>query len=170
MPRKPTFLTTTLYMPEERAAGLRAPNSRTVYYFKEFSTGTITIGRGAHCDIRLTNDRISQLHAVIALKQDEPAILRDNGSSNGTYIDGCRLYGGLGLVVGMQIQLGSPGLDALLIATNARGAFRIDALDIPEYCYLARELYGNETIAEDFVRKSRKFIKSHAEEWERNHA
>ena len=164
MPRRQTIMTTTIMnVPVERAAGLRVPGSREVYYFKEAKTETITIGRGTHCDIQVLQDRVSELHAVVNVQKDGHGLLRDS-SLNGTFVDGRRLEEDdhCSLLAGMQIQLGSR---ALVIATDAKGRILIEATTIGEYCYLARELYGNETIAADFIGRSRKFIKKQADLW-----
>jgi EAL domain-containing protein (putative c-di-GMP-specific phosphodiesterase class I) len=45
------------------------------------------IGRAADADLRLTSDRVSSRHAEVILR-DDALILRDEGSTNGTFVNG----------------------------------------------------------------------------------
>ena len=48
------------------------------------------LGRDPHCDIVLTDPRVSWRHAVVRLAQDG-AVFEDAGSTNGTFLDGSQI-------------------------------------------------------------------------------
>ena len=52
--------------------------------------GKTTVGRGDSCDIHIEAGHVSRLHATLLL-EDGVLTLRDEGSSNGTYVNGARL-------------------------------------------------------------------------------
>jgi len=56
---------------------------------REF-TGTVRIGRDASCNLRITDDGVSRLHAEV-FRIGRQWFARDLGSSNGTYLDGNRI-------------------------------------------------------------------------------
>jgi ABC transport system ATP-binding/permease protein len=125
-PATGSFVTLTYRNP----AVARAPQASQVAhrYQLDPSDPQITIGR-VGCDITLDNPQVSRFHAQI----DQSAaglILRDAGSSNGTFVNGQRLSGAHALTPGDVIQIGafklvySPGL---LAEYDQRGAIRIDA-------------------------------------------
>ncbi|PDW03801.1 FHA domain-containing protein [Candidatus Viridilinea mediisalina] len=88
----------------------------------------ITIGR-VGCDITLDNPQVSRFHAQID-RTPAGLLLRDAGSSNGTFVNGQRLTSTHPLKPGDVIQIGafkfvySPGV---LAEYDQRGAMRIDA-------------------------------------------
>jgi hypothetical protein len=51
-----------------------------------------SIGRTPNCDIFLNDPSVSKMHAEIVVNNGE-ATVRDLGSTNGTFINGMRLYG-----------------------------------------------------------------------------
>lgn len=65
------------------------------------------LGRGTDVDIRVDDPGVSRTHCEIVL--GTPAIVRDLGSTNGTYVDGSRV-GQAALVDGSRVQLGSTTL------------------------------------------------------------
>ncbi|HXI12723.1 MAG TPA: SpoIIE family protein phosphatase [Thermoanaerobaculia bacterium] len=65
----------------------------------------ITMGRAADCDIPITDRFLSRRHAEI-VSENGGWILRDNGSSNGTYLNGARVEAPVKLELGDQITLG----------------------------------------------------------------
>ena len=78
---------------------------------EEFSQPFVQIGRHPHCDLRFDADReldVSSRHATVLL-QEEMFILRDLGSTNGTYVNGKRLTGDHVLANGDEIQFGKQG-------------------------------------------------------------
>jgi predicted component of type VI protein secretion system len=52
-----------------------------------------TIGRASDCDVILNDPRVSRRHATLELVEDHH-LLRDEGSSNGTFLNGLRLTPG----------------------------------------------------------------------------
>ena len=56
-------------------------HQRRVFRLPE--SGTVTIGRGAHCDLRLDDDSVSRQHACLYLPSLE---IEDLGSRNGTWL------------------------------------------------------------------------------------
>lgn len=67
-----------------------------------------TIGRGSDCDLVLADPRASRLHASIELL-DGQFLLRDEGSANGTFLNGLRLTAAhvFSLREGDAIEIGS---------------------------------------------------------------
>jgi DNA-binding CsgD family transcriptional regulator len=56
--------------------------------------GTHTVGRVLDSDVRLDHPGVSRWHAVIEVGEGPSAVVRDLGSSNGTYVDGERVAAG----------------------------------------------------------------------------
>jgi S1-C subfamily serine protease len=76
-----------------------------------FSNPFIQIGRHPHCELRFDPDRdldVSSRHASVML-QGEMFVLRDLGSTNGTFVNGRRLTADHVLVQGDEIQFGKQG-------------------------------------------------------------
>src|SRR5262249_23468174 len=65
-----------------------------------------TIGRADNCEIVLDLDNVSRRHCSILLKPDAVA-LRDNGSTNGTYLNNVEVRGETPLRSGDLIKIGS---------------------------------------------------------------
>lgn len=89
----------------------------------------ITIGR-VGCDVTLESPQVSRFHAQIDRAPGGGAILRDAGSSNGTFVNGERLGGPHTLRAGDVIQIGSFKLVyniGSLDQYDQQGALRIDA-------------------------------------------
>ncbi|MDQ2865961.1 MAG: DUF3662 and FHA domain-containing protein [Candidatus Eremiobacteraeota bacterium] len=55
-------------------------------------SGTASIGRNEECDVFLVDPSVSRNHAEIAVDADGP-LVRDLGSTNGTFLNGERLHG-----------------------------------------------------------------------------
>ena len=67
----------------------------------------ITIGRSEKCDLPVDNPGVSRVHCQIQYKQNTKTyILHDNGSSNGTFINGVKIPGQQLLKNGDSINLG----------------------------------------------------------------
>jgi S1-C subfamily serine protease len=78
---------------------------------EEFSQPFVQIGRHPHCDLRFDADRdldVSSRHATVLL-QDEVFVLRDLGSTNGTFVNGKRLTADHVLTTDDEIQFGKQG-------------------------------------------------------------
>lgn len=69
--------------------------------------GVTRLGRGADADIRIDDAGVSRHHADIAVGSD--AVLRDLGSTNGTYVDGVQVSE-IVLRDGSVIRIGSTSL------------------------------------------------------------
>jgi pSer/pThr/pTyr-binding forkhead associated (FHA) protein len=59
----------------------------------QFDQGRIVLGRGAGSDVRLPDRTVSETHAFIRLEGSDYVIL-DNGSTNGTVVNGARIVSG----------------------------------------------------------------------------
>jgi ABC-type multidrug transport system ATPase subunit len=93
------------------------------------SDAQITIGR-AGCDVVLDNPQVSRFHAQIDRAPGGAAVLRDAGSTNGTFVNGQRLAAPHTLRQGDVIQIGAFKLIynvASLDQYDQRGALRVDA-------------------------------------------
>lgn len=90
--------------------------------FREvFAQPFIAIGRHPSCDFQLDATRdldVSTRHAEIR-RDGERWILRDNGSTNGTYLNGRRLTDPTALAHGDVIRLGSDGPSVEVVLPNA---------------------------------------------------
>jgi hypothetical protein len=71
------------------------------------STGTTGLGRGADADIRVDDPGVSRHHCQLEIS--DQAVLRDLGSTNGTYVDGVQIAEKV-LRDGSVIRLGSTSL------------------------------------------------------------
>lgn len=76
-----------------------------------FRSKRICIGRGAQCEVRIASQHISNSHAYIEFFSGSGAILQDQGSRNGTFVNDRRVPspGGIGLESGDSIQFGVDG-------------------------------------------------------------
>ncbi len=68
--------------------------------------GRITIGRSAECEVRIDDASISRNHATLLI---EPLCIVDNGSANGTWVDGQRIRSNepVSILVHQSIRLGN---------------------------------------------------------------
>jgi pSer/pThr/pTyr-binding forkhead associated (FHA) protein len=71
----------------------------------EIYTPLTNIGRGAHNDIAIANDSVSDSHAKI-LRKDGHWYVVDQGSTNGTYVAGRRVQGEQQLVGAPDVRFG----------------------------------------------------------------
>jgi pSer/pThr/pTyr-binding forkhead associated (FHA) protein len=71
----------------------------------EMFTPLTNIGRGAHNDIQIANDSVSDSHAKI-LRKDGHWFVVDQGSTNGTYVGGRRVQGEQQLVGAPDVRFG----------------------------------------------------------------
>lgn len=72
-------------------------------------SGTTLIGRSAECQIRLSSESVSRVHARITFDGPQPTI-EDLGSKNGTHVAGQRIDGPTPLASGDVIRVGSISL------------------------------------------------------------
>ena len=66
----------------------------------------LTIGRGENCEIMLELDNVSRRHCSFLLREDG-VFLRDNGSTNGTYLNNVEVRGDTPLRSGDLVKVGS---------------------------------------------------------------
>lgn len=88
-------------------------NARGEHELFELADRPLTVlGRGAESDLALMDQRVSRRHASIELVEDQ-FLLRDEGSSNGTFLNGFRMTAGRVFVLreGDVIEIG----DELLV-------------------------------------------------------
>ena len=69
-----------------------------------------TIGRQADCGVRLPTSRISRRHAQICLDAEGGYLLRDLGSTNGTFLNGRRIDSDTTILPGDVIHVGDQEL------------------------------------------------------------
>ncbi|NTU84996.1 MAG: FHA domain-containing protein, partial [Chloroflexales bacterium] len=125
-PATGSFVTLTYSNP----AATRAPQASQVAhsYRLDPQDPQVTIGR-AGCDVTLDNPQVSRFHAQID-QTAGGAVLRDAGSTNGTFVNGRRLSGPHSLRPGDVIQIGAFKLIynvGSLDQYDQRGALRVDA-------------------------------------------
>ena len=65
------------------------------------------VGRGEEAAVCIDDESISRLHCQLLLGPDECLVVRDHGSTNGTYVNGDRITQTHSLVPGDALQLGS---------------------------------------------------------------
>lgn len=78
----------------------------------DFSKSELSIGRDAASDILFDPDAdlgVSRQHAKILKKADDCFVIVDNGSRNGTFVNGKKVTGQVLLQAGDEIRLGSQG-------------------------------------------------------------
>jgi pSer/pThr/pTyr-binding forkhead associated (FHA) protein len=85
--------------------------------------GVNSVGRHDDCQIRIRSSQVSRRHCEI-FEQDEQLMLRDLGSSNGTYVNGRRVLGQQSLKAGDVITIGGVTLrvDTVGAASPAAGS------------------------------------------------
>lgn len=65
------------------------------------------VGRGEEASVCIDDESISRSHCQLMLSPDECLVVRDHGSTNGTYVNGERISQSHSLVPGDALQLGS---------------------------------------------------------------
>ena len=107
-----------------------------------------TLGRSSGCSIQLLDEKVSRLHSSIT-REGEQFILRDEGSSNGTGLNGrlllesAVLQPGDEVAVGNNLMLFAPNLE---IFRDLEGAGAVIAATPPESAAVSDEVpYGEET-------------------------
>jgi DNA-binding CsgD family transcriptional regulator len=86
--------------------------------------GKTTVGRSSNCQFVIRNETVSRNHAEILI-DGETAVVRDLGSSNGTFLGGAKISE-CPFIFGQQIQFGQVGF--LVSSANARD-FEIDSTE-----------------------------------------
>ena len=68
-------------------------------------THQVVFGRNDDCNVRLRTDQVSRHHCVIEYSKPD-WIVRDLGSSNGTFVNGVRVMGPATLANGNRLSVG----------------------------------------------------------------
>jgi adenylate cyclase len=107
----------------------------------EYPLGDVTvIGRGPSATLRLSDREVSRKHSQID-RDGESWLLRDLGSSNGTYLNGFRLLAPAKLKEGDEVMVGSSRL-RFRLADPARGGEESAPLPLPNNAEIVRERDG----------------------------
>jgi pSer/pThr/pTyr-binding forkhead associated (FHA) protein len=69
----------------------------------------IVMGRSSSCDIRLTDEKISSKHLALKVNSSGKVIIKDLGSTNGTYLNGSQIEDAL-LMLEDQLVIGGVSL------------------------------------------------------------
>jgi len=125
----------------------------------------VVIGRHSSCDFSIRSDEISRRHAEVSF-EDGQFVVRDLGSTNGTFVNGARAEGKSPLSPGDRIELGSStitfcqvdvGYDSSLpdepgdaqtivsFAPPSREAFSGELCEIPPFALLQVLEMGSKT-------------------------
>ena len=65
------------------------------------------VGRLEGCDLRLSHDSVSRVHAELFRDGGDGWLLRDLGSTNGTQVNGSRIIGTVAVRPGDRVVFGS---------------------------------------------------------------
>jgi pSer/pThr/pTyr-binding forkhead associated (FHA) protein len=78
-------------------------------------TQSVVLGRGASCDVRLPDPSVSHRHASLRT-QGTDFVLRDEGSTNGTFVGGIRIASRTSRIVrsGDMVRLGRAWIELIL--------------------------------------------------------
>ena len=79
--------------------------------------GTLRVGRSEANDLQISEPSVSGSHCEVALDDTENLLVRDLGSSAGTFIEGQRITEAL-LIPGQRLRLG--GVELVLESTSPR--------------------------------------------------
>ncbi len=69
------------------------------------AAGEYSVGKGDQCDIIINDPHVSRVHALIKVAADQ-AVFTDQGSTNGTWLDGKRISAPVKLVKGAVLSFG----------------------------------------------------------------
>ncbi len=81
-------------------------SGRSVGKMFKVPVGRVNLGRSLEADVRLEDEGVSRIHAAMERRDDGTVMLNDNGSTNGTYVNGTRISQ-MELSDGDRIQVGS---------------------------------------------------------------
>lgn len=90
----------------------------------------IVMGRSSSCDIKLSDDKISSRHLAIKLNKANRVIIKDLGSTNGTYLNGLKVDESY-LMIADQLMIGAVSLwidEGQLSLKERRILIRADAV------------------------------------------
>lgn len=88
-------------------AGFEEVDANGEMLFHAIVTDVCTIGRDPECNIIIRGDsKVSRKHARV-LRRDISYFIRDNGSSNGVFVNGTKITEPHELKVGDEVQIGT---------------------------------------------------------------
>jgi outer membrane biosynthesis protein TonB len=102
----------------------------THLFRKELSAESVTIGRGPAAMLRVDNDSLADLHAVINVNDDGSVQLLDLGGSSGTAVNGAKVSN-TQLRTGDQIEIGSIKLVIAIVDEDAFADEEATQLSVP---------------------------------------
>ena len=82
-------------------------SSRQFGLLRVLGEGTLTLGRGRPCRLRLQDPAVSTEHCRVSTRAGKGPVIEDLGSTNGTLVNGRRIAGPLELSYGDKITIGS---------------------------------------------------------------
>jgi pSer/pThr/pTyr-binding forkhead associated (FHA) protein len=85
---------------------LQVVRGRSATTTLRLADGVTSLGRHDDCIIRIKSSQVSRKHCEI-LESSGALVVRDLGSSNGTFVNGKRILGQQGLKVGDELTVGS---------------------------------------------------------------
>jgi predicted component of type VI protein secretion system len=85
---------------------LQVVRGRSATTTLRLADGATSLGRHDDCIIRIKSSQVSRRHCEI-LESNGTLVVRDLGSSNGTFVNGKRILGQQGLKVGDELTVGS---------------------------------------------------------------
>ena len=147
--------------PDQRphASGLYVSQTRTAHLFTELCRAgrderILTIGSSPHCNLQVHGRHVERVHARIE-RGRSASYLVDNSPRHTTFADGWQVIKPIPLLVGMVVYIE----DALLVATDARGRFTMNAESISDLYRQAARLCGSYRAAAALVGRSHNFIR-----------
>ncbi len=79
----------------------------TVGQMHKLIKGETFIGRSVEAEIQVDDEGVSRKHAKVSILPDQRVLLADNGSTNGTYLNGSRIQAPAALKDGDKVQVGA---------------------------------------------------------------
>jgi hypothetical protein len=81
------------------------PSTPPILLLPDRSRPVLTVGRGADCDVALSDTTVSRVHAVLMLFGGQ-WIIHDQQSTNGTRVNGRRVWGSTVVEPGDRVSFG----------------------------------------------------------------
>jgi hypothetical protein len=127
----------------QSASGLHWPFRSQTYFFTDVRVDDepatlIALGRARRCGVRLQDETVSMVHAIVERKLEGYYIF-DRGSTNGTLINGENWDRPTLVTVGMEIHLGQ----VLLIGVDQEGRAPLRGFSLDSCRRDAVRIYGN---------------------------
>lgn len=129
--------------PTQALAGLQVIQDQAAPLYIQLRRGQLTIGRASNCDVRLSDPRVSSHHAIL---QQTPSgyVLTDQGSTNGTYVEGRQIQQTV-LRGGERLRLGHTEMVFTVVGKTAQ-APQFGALAATLAVMIGQQEYGRYTV------------------------